>query len=461
DDDILSLKIDINGGLLVGASGALARWDGSSWTTFTTTGQWWQRPSSYYDVTSDSDGIYAGTNRGACYWNWQYQYQNCISTNDGMPSRWVYAVDILSTDRLLAGTNEVIEVWQAGDETQRSRTVLVDDILYLGFENTGIARYDLVNQEWLQTWDGDQGMIDDSDVTTLVPGLTYGTIWAGGDFGLTLLNVINNTVIIDWNRGSNSGGPTLSNTPPADIEIIGDTLHYSLQRGTGWWAQSNDLIYRINLTANSSKSILDAGSRLGWAGIVHGIGSVGDHLWIGVRPTQGNNGYGTIVRWNTSSENWSDDLQTIGNVLRVNAQFLGDCFPINSSSCEMWVAYGNNILRRFSAQNMTLLNEWTDIDGPIRGMVEYDGEYMFASMAGLLRWNPANETWLTPWTHNNGLPSDSEDEIYSLTVAGNDLWAGTYGGNWNSDAEILRMNVRAIFPMDILLISKYATILFT
>ena len=451
DDDILSLKIDINGGLLVGASGALARWDGSSWTTFTTTGNWWQQPSSFYDVTSDSDGIYAGTNRGACYWNWQYQYQDCISTNDGMPSRWVYAVDMLSTDRLLAGTNEgaalintdnntVIEVWQAGDETQRSRTVLVDDILYLGFENTGIARYDLVNLEWLQTWDGDQGMIDDDDVTTLVPGLTYGTIWAGGDFGLTLLNVINNTVIIDWNRGSNSGGPTLSNTPPADIEIIGDTLHYSLQRGVGWWAQSNDLIYRINLTANSSKSILDAGSRLGWAGIVHGIGSVGDHLWIGVRPTQGNNGDGTIVRWNTSSENWSDDLQTIGNVLRVNAQFLGDCFPINSSSCEMWVAYGDNILRRFSAQNMTLLNEWTDIDGPIRGMVEYDGEYMFASMAGLLRWNPANETWLTPWTHNNGLPSDSEDEIYSLTVAGNDLWAGTYGGNWNSDAEILRMN---------------------
>ena len=254
DDDILSLKIDINGGLLVGASGALARWDGSSWTTFTTTGNWWQQPSSFYDVTSDSDGIYAGTNRGACYWNWQYQYQDCISTNDGMPSRWVYAVDMLSTDRLLAGTNEgaalintdnntVIEVWQAGDETQRSRTVLVDDILYLGFENTGIARYDLVNLEWLQTWDGDQGMIDDDDVTTLVPGLTYGTIWAGGDFGLTLLNVINNTVIIDWNRGSNSGGPTLSNTPPADIEIIGDTLHYSLQRGVGWWAQSNDLIY--------------------------------------------------------------------------------------------------------------------------------------------------------------------------------------------------------------------------
>ena len=82
-------------------------------------------------------------------------------------------------------------------------------------------------------------MLDDDDVTTLVPGLTYGTIWAGGDFGLTLLDVINNTVLIDWNRGLNSGGPTLSNTPPADIEIIGDTLHYSIQRSNGWGA-SND-----------------------------------------------------------------------------------------------------------------------------------------------------------------------------------------------------------------------------
>jgi len=70
-----------------------------------------------------------------------------------MPSRFVYSIAKIGTDRLYAGTNygaavintlnnSVIEVWSAGDDTQRARTVKIGDILYLGFENTGIARYD-------------------------------------------------------------------------------------------------------------------------------------------------------------------------------------------------------------------------------------------------------------------------------------------------------------------------------
>ena len=164
--------------------------------------------------------------------------------------------------RILAGHDEgaslinrntgltVVERWTAGDDTQRARVVKVEDILYIGFENTGIGRYNLTSQEWLQTWDGDQGFIDDDDVTVLIPGHIEGTIWAGGDFGLTLIDVVNNTVIIDWNRGANSGGPTLSNSAPQDVVIIDDILHYSTQRSTAWW-QSNDQIWRINLTSNS------------------------------------------------------------------------------------------------------------------------------------------------------------------------------------------------------------------
>ena len=70
--------------------------------------------------------------------------------------RSVYSIEMLGPDRAYTGGNEgagivnmanfsVIETWTAGDETQRSRTVKVDNILYLGFENTGIARYDLQN----------------------------------------------------------------------------------------------------------------------------------------------------------------------------------------------------------------------------------------------------------------------------------------------------------------------------
>ena len=154
---------------------------------------------------------------------------------------------------------------------------------------------------------------------------------------------------------------------------------------------------------------------------------MGDELWIGARPSQtwGNNGDGTIVRWNATTETWADNLDTIGNVLRVNARFLGDCFPLDPASCEMWVAYGDNIMRRFQADNMTLLDEWTDIDGPIRGMVEWNGTYLFASMNGVLRWDPINQTWLDSWVEGNGLPSGISNQLYTMEVIGNNLWIGS------------------------------------
>ena len=141
----------------------------------------------------------------------------------------------------------------AGDDTLRALSVKIGDILYIGFENTGIARFDLSNQTWLQSWDGSQGYINDDDVTALVHGRAPGTMWAGGDFGLTLIDVVNDTVLKSCNRGSNTNGPTLSNTAPADIEIIGDVLHYSIQRSNSWWA-SNDDIYRIYLDNNTCAS---------------------------------------------------------------------------------------------------------------------------------------------------------------------------------------------------------------
>ena len=460
DDDVLSLHMDFYGGLLVGSSvsnsgtqnnGGLSRWDGSNWQMLHTsiTGPN-NDPYVFYDITSDIDGIYAGTNRGACIWNWSYDLQQCVSNQDGMPSRFVSSVARIGTDRLYAGTNNgaavintingsVIEVWSAGDDTQRARTVKIGDILYLGFENTGIARYDLLNQEWLQAWDGTQGYIDDDDVTTLVHGRSAGTMWAGGDFGLTLIDVVNDTVLESWNRGSNTDGPTLSDTPPADIEIIGNVLHYSLQRSNSWWA-TNEEIYRINLDNNTSLSTLHVALQIGSSTVVHGIGTVGEELWIGARPQSNNNGVGTIVRWNASNESWAESLDTIGNVQRVNARFLGDCFPVATHSCELWVAYGNSIMRRFQASNMTLLNEWYDIEGPIRGMEEWNGTYVFASMNGILRWDPVNESWLSSWVEDDGLPSDSAEQFYSMALIGGDLWLGSYQGGWNGNSDVMRLD---------------------
>jgi ligand-binding sensor domain-containing protein len=460
DNDVLSLHLDYYGGLIIGmevpnsggtSNQAMARWDGSNWEYFETDVPGGNNdPFKINDIKSDADGVVAATNRGVCTWTgWTiiqgniYEWDECVSPmNNSARFSETFSIELVPLSsplsencctRILAGHDEgaslinrntgltVVERWTAGDDTQRARVVKVQDILYIGFENTGIGRYNLTSQEWLQTWDGDQGYINDDDVTVLIPGHIENTIWAGGDFGLTLIDVVNDTVLIDWNRGSNSGGPTLSNSAPQDVIIVDDILHYSTQRSTAWW-QSSDQIWRINLTSNSSESTIDVGQELGWNGKIHSLGQVSEELWIGIRPTQyWNDGDGTIARWNVTNETWETPLDTIGSVLRVNTQFLGECFPINVSSCELWIAYGDNILRRFSAQTMTLLNEWTDIPGPIRGIVEYQDDYLFASMDGILRWEPDNETWLDPWVVNDGLPSDANDELYTMIVVGDDL----------------------------------------
>ena len=86
---------------------------------------------------------------------------------------------------------------------------------------------------------------------------------------------------------------------------------------------------------------------------------------------------------------------------------------------------------------MTLLNQWDDVDGRIRGMVEFQGEYLFASMNGVLRWDPSNQTWLPSWLPGDGLPQDSELDFYSMKVVGNDLWAASGYGN---DGHVMRLS---------------------
>ena len=475
DNDVLALYV-YGGDLVVGsrvantgaqANGGIAIWDGSSWDQLDTNIPGWNNdPWEFNDITSDGTDIFAATNRGACAWGPSGQgtieFLECLDGGD-MPSRQINSVELIGNDSqgypiLYAGTDggaavistaglggvdgmEVLEVWTAGDDTERARTVKIGEILYLGFENTGIARYDLANEVWLTTWDGSQGYIDDDDVTTLIPGRQSGTLWAGGDFGLTLIDVVNDTVLINWGRGVNANGPSIPSRSPADMVIVGDVLHYSTQRSNQWW-NSNDEIYRIALNNNTSLTTLDAGSRIGSNSRVYGMGVVGDELWIGVRPTQSwNDGEGTIVRWNTNNETWQDDLPTIGNVQRVNARLLGDCFPLNTTSCEMWVAYGDNIMRRFQYSSMTLLDEWDDFPGPVRGMEEFNGEYLFATMEGIYRWNPVNETFETEWTENDGLPNNTEDEFFSMEIVGDDLWVASHQqGSWNSNAQILTKN---------------------
>ena len=156
-----------------------------------------------------------------------------------MPSRFVISVAPIGPDLLYAGTLEgaavintsngtVVEVWTAGDDTERARIIESGNVVYRGFENMGIARFNLTSSTWMTPWDSSQGIIPDDDVTALIEGRQEGTMWAGGDDGLTLIDLENESVITQWYLGSNQNGPDLPNRAPAELIIIGDVMYLSL-----------------------------------------------------------------------------------------------------------------------------------------------------------------------------------------------------------------------------------------
>ncbi|DAC43341.1 MAG TPA: hypothetical protein D7H98_04175, partial [Candidatus Poseidoniales archaeon] len=295
DDDVNDIHADANGGITVATEGPsfwnpgiAASWDGSdylspTWSVFPTSIPGRNNdPYQFFEASSDVDGVYMGTNRGACMWDWTYNLVGCWSEDDGLPSRFVESVSILEANRLYAGTSEgvgiidtlngvVIDVWTAAADSDQTDVVQIGTTLYLGVEETGIARYDLINDAWLSTWDGTSGVIENEYITMLVEGQDPGTIWAGGYFGLVLIDAANGTALIDWDLGTNSNGPTLPNQPPAAIAIHQDILHYQqVTQGNQWW-QSRDSIARINLTSNTSLDEIDTTDSLGYNGQIRGM----------------------------------------------------------------------------------------------------------------------------------------------------------------------------------------------
>ena len=96
-------------------------------------------------------------------------------------------------------TGTVVDVWTAAADSDQTDIVVIDSIVYLGVEGIGIARYDLNTQEWLTTWDGTSGLIDNDLITLLKEGEVPGTMWAGGYFGLVNINTTNEQLNLDCN----------------------------------------------------------------------------------------------------------------------------------------------------------------------------------------------------------------------------------------------------------------------
>ncbi|MDP6742486.1 MAG: hypothetical protein QF544_05410 [Candidatus Thalassarchaeaceae archaeon] len=450
NNNVYSLHRDTGGSIWVGTANGADKWDGTSWSHIQAQGGF--NPSNFYDLTSDSTYLYAGTNAGAC----QYRLSdlgrvdcwNYYSSPEGLPSSWVYSVAMLSNGLLYAGTNygagvidvvndTVVDVWTAGEETWNAPIYEYDDMVYIGLNGAGIARYDRINDTWLPAWDTSNFVspLNDNDVSTLIPDRQAHRIWVGGDFGLRLIDLINGTLEETFSpaNGQNAAG---------ELVIIGNILYWSEDRaGT----QSNDNIYRYDIDNMTTLSSIDAGQRIGQSGLVYGIGEGPDGmLWIGVTPSGWQSGLyaGSVVRWDHANDTWGSTLDETGSILRVNSVYAGECAPLNISSCHIFASYGEKVHRHFDYYG-NLLNEWDDsvIQGPIRSIDLYQGLIHFATYDGIARYDMYNDTWASTLTPGSGLPSNSEDTIYDIEIVGDDLWYTTMAsGGWTRNSRIFQYN---------------------
>ena len=91
----------------------------------------------------------------------------------------------------------------------------------------------------------------------------------------------------------------------------------------------------------------------------------------------------------------------------------------------MWVSWGESNLELI-APNGTTMGTWdaNDFDFPIREILEFNGEVLFATEDGVARYNETSNQWLTMWEEGNGLPNNAGSRIYELWTDGTHLVTG-------------------------------------
>ncbi|MBT4066193.1 MAG: hypothetical protein HOE76_03140 [Euryarchaeota archaeon] len=426
----------VTGGLFIGTGNGAVVWNGNSATELTEGSTWNLQPSQHFDFAFDGSTAYSATNIGVCKYT-QTSIQDCQNAQDGMPNWGVYAVGINSTT-IFGGTTSgvglidkstfsVTGTWEAGEETENALVVVIDDVAYIGLNGIGVARYDIPNNNWLTTWD-QTNLLDagNEDVTGLVADFRPDHLWVGGGDGFQLINVTSGTETydIEKNDALYSG-----NGDPYDLAIYGDTLYYHQQ-------YSSDSVYRIDIANFTAKSELDAGAQVDEnGGDVYGLEIIGDVLHVSVASGQWWNtqGSGGIGLYNLTTDSWQAELMPSGSVNRVTS-FI-------SSTGTTWVSWGESKLEAFAA-NGSKLGEWDSLEFPIREIVEFNGEILFATEDGVARYDENTSSWLTTWTPGSGLPNSADDAVYELWTNGTDLVVGTARTQgWNGvNGEILHLD---------------------
>jgi len=465
-DTILSLHIDMDGYVWIGTEEGATRFNGQRFNDLDHDGQWWSH--RYYDFDSDSSYVWAAmAGNEICRWNRQTlnggDDQNCWDEDAGLPTDgptgWndYVSVRFIATNQLMVTTYNgaalfdtnaltVLEDWSTESSSSNSAVVQHNGIVYLGLEGEGILRYDTSTNSWMPSWNLANNMIPNNQVTALVIDESRTTLWVGGedDFDLTQIDLSTGTVL----DGVDFGTEGLEEIAPQKLIIDSDVLYFIPVLST-----DGDNIGRIDLQTGNlgyievTNGSIDPSIEFGEDIFIHGADVVQGVLHIGASEAEtrwwADYDEGYIMRYNLTSDGWDSPLEPGQEIGRVNSVYIGN---------RLYITYGDSVKELDSGGNV--LNNWPNLlDGPIREIIEYNGEILFATESGIARYDPfitittpSGTTvgdWLDTWTiDNGGLHPDSNDDevILELYVEGTNLWysSGTTGGQWWSSSPTLQ-----------------------
>ena len=423
-DQIYALDTD-GTNLYIGTQQGARKWDGNQMTSFSQGSSWQTRPQQFFDFAVEGSisggSLYAGTNIGVCKYSIATMgIDDCQNVYDGMPNWATYSVGYDNT-YVYGGTNSGVglitksnfqhdENWGQGTQTGNAVVEVMGDIAYIGTEGLGVLRYNITSNQWLVPFTEDNGVLDggNDDVTGLAADIRQDMIWVGGSDGFQLINVTNGAEVYDIERTSSQ---YTANDDPYGMIIHNNIMYYHS-------STSSDEVSRLNVTNAVPLSNLDIGAQVGEnGGDIVSMEMSGDTLMVSVVSGQwwNSDGSGGIARWNTTTSTWEGNILPTGSIDRVTAY--------ESSNGNTWVAWGELKLELYD-NTQTLVNSWTNFDFPIRGIVEHNGETLFATEDGIARYNENTNTWNTLWEAGNGLPSNAGDRFFELWTDGTHLVVG-------------------------------------
>ena len=419
-NQIYALESD-GSNLYIGTQQGARKWDGNQATNFGQGSTWQTRPFQFFDFVVDGSDLYAGTNIGVCKYTLSTMAVNdCQNVYDGMPNWATYSVGV-DASYVYGGTNTGVGLitkstfqhdtnWGEGTQTGNAVVEIMGDIAYIGTEGLGVLRYNITSNQWLTPFTEDNGVLDggNDDVTGLVADIRPNLLWVGGDDGFQLINVTTGSEAYDIERNSNL---YTAAGPPHEMVIHNNILYYHA-------STASDEVSRLDVANLTALTNLDIGAQVGEnGGDIASMELVGDEVVVSVVSGQWWNadGSGGIARWDTTTSTFAANVLPTGAIDRVTAY--------ESSNGNLWVAWGELKLDLYDA-NRSLVNSWTTFDLPIRGVVEYDGETLFATEDGVLRYNESTNQWNSPWEAGNGLPSNAGSQFYELWTDGTNLVVG-------------------------------------